>query len=117
MLSPSSFDWGYNSIWLLPGLVRIRSWFPLEAIPALPGTVQLRKVWIRPVVNRSGISLFDLIARQVCNSRDAALETKGSFFPKGRKLLSGRKYQAVSNLSSGVRDTRGIRHSREKALH
>lgn len=117
VLSPCSFDWGYKSIWLLQGLVGIRSRFPLEAMPALPGTTHLGRVWISPVVNRSGISLFDLIPGQVCNSRDAALETKGRFFPKGRKLLAGRKYQAVSNLRSSARGTRGILHRRLSTSH
>lgn len=94
-LSARLFDWG---IWLLQGLVRIRSWFPLEAIPALPGTTHLNRVWIRPAVNRYGISLFDLIPRPVCNSRDV-LETKDRFFPKGRTFLSERKYHATSGVA------------------
>lgn len=119
VLPPSSFDWGYNSIWLLRGSVGLMSWFPLEAIPALAGTSHLGTVWIRPVVYRSGISLFDLIPRQACNSRETKgkFETQGRFFPKGRKLLSGRKYQAVSNLSSSVRDTRGILGRRFSTSH
>lgn len=107
-MSLCSFALGYNSIWFLWSLVGITSWFALEAIPSLPGSTHRGRVWIRPAVKRSGISLFDLIPRPVCNRRNAALETKGRFFPKGRKLLSGRKYQAVSNLSSAARGTQGI---------
>lgn len=116
-MSPCSFGWGCNSTWLLQGLAEIRRWFPLEAIPALPGTTHLSRVWVSPVVTRSGISLFDLMPRQVCNSRDAALETKGRFFPKGRKLSSGKKYQTVSNLRSSVKGTWDILQGRLSTSH
>lgn len=98
-----------------PGL-RIMSWFPLEAIPAL-GSTHTGGFRIRPVVNRFVISLSELLPWQVCNSIDAVLETKSRFFPEGRKFASGRKYWAVSNLSSGARGTQGIPGGKLSTVH